>query len=385
MSVTNAWVGAVSPSGATVRAKVVGASTRLAVSTAADLSSPTFFGPAVPTAEGIATLVATGRPANTQHYWGVEVDGVIDLTKTGRFRTFPVADSAASFTFAWGSCGLSASNHAVFDTIRLHDPLLMLHLGDLFYEDIKLNDNALYRAAYDELLGLPRQGQLYRDVPINYMWDDHDFGPNNGDKYNVSRAAARTVYRERVPSYPLPAGAGDNPIYHTFSVGRCQFVVTDVRSARDPVGMRDTADKSMLGATQKTWFKATLAASSARVIFWILTHEWLGGVKAYEDSWAGYSTERQELADYMAEIDVDHKIVVLSGDNHALAWASGASNPYGGFPVFHAGSLDASTPVFVAGFDLGYQGGIGQYGLCTVTDPGGAGDISIAMSGRQEA
>src|SRR5690606_18845219 len=83
------------------------------------------------------------------------------------------------------------------------------------YRDISINDPDAYRQAYHDVLTFngtlgadARQGRFYRAVPISYVWDDHDYGPNNSDRTHVGRAAAATVYLEIVPHYPLPAWLG---------------------------------------------------------------------------------------------------------------------------------------------------------------------------------
>ena len=89
MSVVNVWVGATTSSSATVVAKVAGSSVRLVVAESADLASPIFFGPVVPSTDGIARLSATGLATNGRYYFVLEVDGVRDTAYPGQFRTHP--------------------------------------------------------------------------------------------------------------------------------------------------------------------------------------------------------------------------------------------------------------------------------------------------------
>ncbi len=97
----------------------------------------------------------------------------------------------------------------VFDTIRKEEPLFFLHLGDFHCEDIVKNDRALYRRAFDTVLASPVQFALYRHVPLVYVWEDHDFGPNDSYSADPGGSAARLTYRENVPHYPLAVGDGD--------------------------------------------------------------------------------------------------------------------------------------------------------------------------------
>jgi hypothetical protein len=44
---------------------------------------------------------------------------------------------------------------------------------------------------------------LNMELPMAYMWDDHDFGPDNSDATAPGRDASLRAYREYVPHYPL--------------------------------------------------------------------------------------------------------------------------------------------------------------------------------------
>ena len=73
--------------------------------------------------------------------------------------------------------------------IRRQDPLFFLHVGDFHYENLDGEDPEAYRQAYRDVLASPAQSALYRSTPIAYMWDDHDYGPNNSDRFSPGRRA----------------------------------------------------------------------------------------------------------------------------------------------------------------------------------------------------
>src|SRR5690606_40030006 len=94
----------------------------------------------------------------------------------------------------------------------------------------------IYVLTFNGTLGADaRQGRFYRAVPIAYVWDDHDYGPNNSDRTHVGRAAAATVYREIVPHYPLHAGSGDAPIYQSWQIGRSEEHTSELQSRENLV------------------------------------------------------------------------------------------------------------------------------------------------------
>jgi hypothetical protein len=167
-----------------------------------------------PTSTASCGRRATGLRPATNYRFTVVVDGEPDATRgAGSFRTPGVG--AESFRVALSSCARVGSNARVFDAIAAADPLVYLQMGDLHYANIGRNSPDAFRSAYDTLLTEPGQAALYRQVPIAYVWDDHDYGPNDADSTSASRPAARQVYREVVPHAGRPARRrADQPGVH---------------------------------------------------------------------------------------------------------------------------------------------------------------------------
>ena len=353
------------------------------------------FQTATPARANVVSFEVTGLRPDTEYRYAVEVDGEIEEDRQGRFRTFP--DRPASFRVVLASCANTGSDHPVFDTIRGLDPLFFLHMGDFHYEDISRPERRLYRRAFDAVFASPRQSVLYRDVPVAYMWDDHDFGGNNSDRTSRGREAARLTYQEYVPHYPLPAGRGDVPIYQAFTAGRVRFIVTDLRSARSPAGSADDAGKTMMGAAQKAWFLRELldAHRAGMLVAWVSTDPWIEQKTQGSDRWGGYSTERREIADFIARHRIDGRLVVLSGDAHMLAMDDGTHSGYSsaggrGFPVLHAAALDRRGSVKGGPYTEGpfpnrtrITRHDGQFAVMEVRDEGGP-EICIEWSGRRQ-
>ena len=238
------WSGAITSGSARIRARVtIDGPVRL-ILTQADGSrrrSPRIVAPTgPPSTDGVHTFDADGLQPDTAYRYAIETAAGRD-ERTGRFRTF--ADGPFSFAFAFGSCASTGSSNAVFDVIRRRHPHFFLHLGDFHYANIAVDDPWRFRDASNRVLRSPRQSALYRETPIVYVFDDHDFGLDDSDGTSVTKGAAQRVYRERVPHYPLPLsavpagvpGAGPiGPIAQAFTVGRARVIVTDTRSERTP-------------------------------------------------------------------------------------------------------------------------------------------------------
>lgn len=372
----SAWVGAVSPTGATVQVHTseTNQSVTLRRSTSAGLASPTSTTVSAD-ALGNVRFPLTGLAADTAYFYDVQIGG--QTLAAGDFQTFPAA--AASFSFAFGSCRLSNTNPPVFTAIADRNPRLFLEIGDFHYNDITTNDPALYRAGYDDITSQSHIRGLLSTVPTSYVWDDHDYGANDSDKGNPGRLAAQQVYRERVPHYPLPAS--DGGIHHTFTYGRARFIVLDLRSYKDWKADPDTAGKSMLGATQKTWLKGLLAAETLPLTFLVSSVAWNAAAEASADHWGMFATERAEIA---AAIEASStNVVVLAGDMHQLAADDGSSANGEGLPVLHASPFNQSGTVKGGPYSAGTYAGNGLYGWVTVTDTPGL--LTVDYAGTDTA
>jgi alkaline phosphatase D len=172
-------------------------------------------------------------------------------------------------------------------------------------------------------------------------------------------------------------------IYQTFSYGRVRFISTDNRSYKSPRSWVDNTSKTMLGAEQKQWFKDVIRTATEPVIIWMNENPWIGAASQTSDSWSGYTTERAELASYVATSG--KKLAIVSGDMHALAADTGANSP-GGVPVFHAAALNGNSSLKGGPYTYGpfpsITGlAIQQYGLMSVLDTGT--EIALQFSGYQ--
>lgn len=390
--VVSLWSGALTASSIRVKARLNGASTtvRLVVSTQPDLSNPLFSAYAAANVGNnyVASLSLAGLQANTAYHYTIEANGEWSQRR-GRFRTPAVGPF--SFTLACASCAETGSSHAVFTTIRQLNPLFFVHLGDFHYENIDVNEVNLFRQAYNTVLAAPTQADLYSQLPLVYIWDDHDYGPNDSDATSPGRLAARLTYQEYVPHYPLVAGSGDKPIYQAFTIGRVCFIVTDNRSERTPKTAPDNAAKSILGATQKAWFKQQLLAArdAYPLVVWVCATPWhCGPAFANGDDFSGYTTERQELADFIYQNHI-RNLCIISGDIHMVGLEDGWNNHYNsaaipGFPILQAAALD--HPLHTSYPNVSYSHGQfpdgGQFGLLEVTDTGGP-TVQVRFSGRK--
>ncbi|HEY6162649.1 MAG TPA: alkaline phosphatase D family protein [Bacteroidia bacterium] len=379
------WCGGVTSDSVSVNAKLTDTSStiRLVLSTSAQFLSPvysSFYSVDTNTNMMVAMRVG-GLIPSTKYYYAVESGGVPDTSvdDVGSFTTY--AAGAFSFSFVAGSCCLN-SQHGVYSAMKNLDPLFYVNMGDLHYANPNSATNIYaHRDPYETLvLSKQRAAAFLKQVPIDYVWDDHDFCGNDSDSSYVGKQNARRAYREYVPHYPLPSPTG--AIYQSYKVGRVRFIHTDLRSER--------YGSSMMGAQQKTWFKSECvkARNNNEMIAWISSVTWSGTTP---DNWGGFQSERTELSNFFRDSMISNMFIIC-GDAHMLGIDDGSHGDFSSFitngalyPVFAAGALNQNGSYKGGTFS---EGGYfpnpsylaGQFGLVNVIDTGGD-DICIHFTG----
>jgi phosphodiesterase/alkaline phosphatase D-like protein len=416
------WVGAVTATGATVKAAVmrnVGTG-RLIVGEDEGL---TVNARVFPVAQEpwededqkyeyrIASFQAAGLTPSTTYHYAIELDGSLaqsDVRDTpmGRFRTFPGRDDRASFAFGLGSC--SSNKVLPFDPFLAPEAFVALgkeadqllffcHLGDFYYDIDNRKSRGKRMRKYDWVLRRPELQEFFRKLPVAYVWDDHDFLGNNaegGDEANRrAREVALDAYDVYVPHYEFASRT--NGIYQEFAVGRVLVLLTDTRFNRSPRSGSGTSGKTMLGANQKRWLKSRLEdAANWDLVVWANSVPWVGPEDPKKDFWAGYGAERREIATFVKQKGI-RNLCMVSGDAHMLAIDDGSNSGYadpagGGFPVFHVASMESKPSEKGGPYSHGRtEGGAGpgipgrrQYGVFRIdyTDPS---DPIVHWEGRR--
>ncbi len=266
-------------------------------------------------------IEVSGLQANQQYYYRARIDGV-PQPGVQSFKTFPDEGTSASFSFAFGSCQQSgtllpsASHGNVFRAVAKSGVSLFLQLGDWGYPDSvdspPVNDN-FFSADYNlvQKSYLSRFDRSYpmdtvlSMMPVDYVYDDHDFMNNNASATSSSYFSANANgsgivvlelpnptgarensirgYKENMPTYPLVNES--RGIFHKFTVANAEFFMLDLRSQRSPnlesfsrnssTGKweyRVPAGHSILsspaapgtGPSQLTWLLEGLKASTAK-------------------------------------------------------------------------------------------------------------------------
>lgn len=263
-------------------------------------------------------LDVTGLRPNTRYFYRAVATAGNQRAASlvGSFRTAPPPSEPVDVTFAWGAdTSERFQPFRIFDAITSREPHFFLFLGDTVYADIDGGARTLdeYRAAYrrnredEPLLRFGRAASIYA------IWDDHEVA-NNFDRTHERIPIGRRAFLEYWPVRADPADP--HRLYRSFRWGRLvEVFILDTRQYRSPPFDRDTAQKTMLGSAQKAWLKQGLQSSDAvfKIVATTIPLKYHGA-----DSWEGYTTERQELFDFIGRNDI-RRVVFLSGDVHYAA------------------------------------------------------------------
>lgn len=263
----------------------------------------------------------------TEYFYQLELNGKVLEQSKGKFQTF--SGSSKSFLFAFGNSLKSESPKSGLMAAVDRDILFFLNTGDLHYDNIDEADLGLFRNSYQKALLRKDMSKMGRSIPFVYIWDDHDYGPNNSDNTAPGRLESGKAYRECIPHYPLATKEKNGAIYQAFTVNNSRFVITDLRSKRDQNKKPDSEKKLMMGEEQFNWFKNEIKKSSLKypLVIWVSSVPYTAEIKEGGDSWGGFTHERRAIANFIKENRINN-LMIISGDAHCISYNDGTDNNY---------------------------------------------------------
>jgi len=297
----------------------------------------TVSAPAKAEHDGCLVLRADGLQPDTAYWYRLKYDGIADRFQPLPFRARTAPLGAADFQIAFGSCCRIQYDAAqrIWNVVRALEPDMFVWLGDNIYADS--DQPAVLTDLYARGRAVPSLEPLLRSVPQLATWDDHDFGYNDSDGLSPFKQDSLRIFKRfwANPGY----GEADNPgVYFKQHYGGVDFFVLDGRYHRDPTDRPDNANKTMLGAQQKTWLKRALKASTTPFKVLAIGTGWSSAEnEPGGDSWGVYMTERNEIFDFIRDEQITG-VVCISGDSHmgelnCIPWSE-----RGGYDIYDLGS-----------------------------------------------
>jgi alkaline phosphatase D len=234
---------------------------------------------------------------------------------------------------AFGSCFDQRMAQPIWEAIFAYRPELFLFLGDNVYGSapraLLQPDLPVLVNAYAMARTNPAFARIRRESEVLAVWDDHDFGLNDGGADMPYRQRAKALFLDFFDIAPDDERRTRDGLYFARSFGpegrRLQIILLDTRWFRSPLVAPEvrprygryvpTEDRSttILGEAQWAWLaerlrepaQVRLVASSIQVV--ADGHNW--------ERWGNFPHERQRLYDLVRDTGA-RGVVFLSGDRH---------------------------------------------------------------------
>lgn len=212
---------------------------------------------------------------------------------------------------SFGSCNRQDAPQNYWDAIARKKSDLWVWLGDIIYADTE--NMSKMKKDYDLLKENPDYARFRTSHDIKGVWDDHDYGINDGGKeYPKKDSSKMLLYDFLDLEYNPNDHAG---VYQSYDIVKnslkVKLILLDVRSFRDSIG---NLAGSILGQEQWAWLIGELSASDADVHVIGSGIQILPNEHPYE-KWGNFPVERERLVQILSRLEVKNPIL-LSGDRH---------------------------------------------------------------------
>ncbi len=238
-------------------------------------------------------------------------------------------DSSQVFTkLAFGSCSHQKQPQPIWTTMLNANPDLYISMGDMVYasrpEDKPIAEQYRLQAL------VPEFRKFHSQKPVLGIWDDHDFGENDGGDDNKEAAEAKQAYLQFFQDDAGYITRSQSGIYHSILLGpagkNVQIIFMDTRSFRSPLEVnahpkdaldkyQPTADKSktFLGEKQWQWLTKELK-KPAEVKIVVSSVQFLAEQHGFE-KWGLFPHEKQRFLELLKNIKPKN-LFIISGDRH---------------------------------------------------------------------
>jgi alkaline phosphatase D len=291
--------------------------------------------------------------------------------------------NADAWRLSLGSCANQKVAQPIWQTILADRPDLHIFGGDNVYASDQPWSLAQLRDAYALAAKHDGIAQLMRSVPYMAIWDDHDYGMNDGGVEFAGKQAAKQALLDFFKISPNHVTRSRDGLYDAQIIGsgerRIQIILLDTRWHRSPLSrplipglpgqeryIPDASpEKTMLGEAQWQWLEMQLKQpAQIRLIF--------SGIQVLAEGhgwerWGNLPRERQRLLDTIARTKAQG-VILLSGDRHIGAmYRETSAAPYPLWEMTSSGLTHAWASASEAGPNrIGDLVRVNHYGLVDV-------------------
>ena len=196
------------------------------------------------------------------------------VSSTLQQKVFPVKDPN-NIIVTFGSCNKDSkeddSKH-IFHKISALNPDIWIWLGDAAYVDHRVMPMIFTYAGetkivkkFNEVKNSNAYSQLRNKTPIIGVWDDHDYGINNGGKYFQHKTLTQQLYLDFLDEPEDSPRRKKEGIYESYFIGdktKIKVILLDVRYFKDEPSLLGGGD--ILGEHQWEWLEEQFKDNQAK-------------------------------------------------------------------------------------------------------------------------
>jgi len=225
------------------------------------------------------------------------------------------------FRIAFGSCSHQDRKQILWDEINNEKPDVWIWLGDNIYGDSE--DLSVLKEKYDKQKSDPEYSKLIQNTIVHGVWDDHDYGVNDGGKNFPAKVGAQKALLDflDVPENS-PRRSREGTYYSrdiTVNKISVKLICLDTRYFRDdPIrsgnGYAPNLEGSILGTAQWQWLEDEIKNSTAEIHIIASSIQAIPEEHRFE-KWDNFPNQRKKLFDLITSNKLKHPIII-SGDRH---------------------------------------------------------------------
>ena len=228
---------------------------------------------------------------------------------------------AESIKIGLGSCLDQDYPQPIWQSIKKEDLNYFIFLGDNVYGDTRYGSLRKMKSAYDKQKKvLP---DFLNDISIFSIWDDHDFGINDGGADYRFKRQAQELYLDFWEITKDDDRSNREGIYFSkneiFFDKKFKFIFLDTRFFRSKLKGKKSnyieniePDATILGNAQWTWLENELK-SDFDFLFIFSSIQIIAKDHRFE-KWSNFPNERAKLFELLEQFN--DKTILFSGDRH---------------------------------------------------------------------
>ncbi|GAA4325328.1 hypothetical protein GCM10023115_40670 [Pontixanthobacter gangjinensis] len=233
------------------------------------------------------------------------------------------SEKQGDLVIAFGSCNREDSPQALWDDILKNDPDVFLWGGDNIYSDT--DDAKVMKAAYELQRNNKGYQKLLNRVPVYGIWDDHDYGLNDGGKEWHFKEKSQQLFLDFMEVPQNSPRRSREGVYHAevfeTEKGKVKVFMLDTRYFRDPLAKSEDPNRryeasegAILGEQQWEWLENGLRDSEADFNVILSSIQVLSAEHGFE-KWGNFPSEVERLKELIVSSEA-RNVILLSGDRH---------------------------------------------------------------------